>query len=514
MKKSLLATLALTSILFTGACSSQTEGTITLENGSDLFISTKDCKVTKQDIFDKIGVANTLSAVLDLVDYDVLSAKLVDDADAVNDDVTETIEQYKKIVPDFEAFLSMQGFDSEEAFVRYLELNEYRTMVVESSIEITDEEVKAAYDKKYPVKEEADSETEDEKDEDKETKENPTLEEATEELTAEIMKAKMTNEVIMTSLADARREAGFTLESGVLTDVYKTNFDPEYKANADTKVEGIAAITSTSYTAQQAYDTAIDALGLSTGVSMVDQHLLSKAYEVKDADVKEVIDGFKVQLGQQYYPYMQQQLGFTSDEQIFEHFRMLKLQEAAWEDKFPITDEQIQDLYDTYEPSISARHILVETEEEAKEIIAQLDEAEDKEETFKTLAKDKSSDGSAANGGDLGSFGKGQMVEEFEKAAYALDVDAYSAEPVESKYGYHVIYKYDEEEKKSFDEMKDQLTAQAQEENFTNERLEKILMDLRDEAEFKFEDEKLSARYEQIRSQVLEMIEEAEKEEE
>lgn len=90
---------------------------------------------------------------------------------------------------------------------------------------------------------------------------------------------------------------------------------------------------------------------------------------------------------------------------------------------------------------IKARHILVETEEEALGIIARLDAGED----FAALAKEHSLDtGSAANGGDLGYFATNgattsKMVDEFTAGAVALEIGEYSTTPVESQFGYHII---------------------------------------------------------------------------
>ena len=112
--------------------------------------------------------------------------------------------------------------------------------------------------------------------------------------------------------------------------------------------------------------------------------------------------------------------GLMNDEEIFNYFKLAALQDAAFAAEYPITDEQLQAAYNEYTPNISARHILVEDEETAKDLIAQLDAAEDKEAKFEELAKEYSKDGSASNGGDLGSFGKGQMVSEFENAAFAF----------------------------------------------------------------------------------------------
>lgn len=83
-----------------------------------------------------------------------------------------------------------------------------------------------------------------------------------------------------------------------------------------------------------------------------------------------------------------------------------------------------------------ARHILVADEATAKDIIAKLQDGED----FAELARQFSTDGSASNGGDLGWFGKGAMVAEFETAAFALkNPGDFTTTPVQSQFGYHII---------------------------------------------------------------------------
>ncbi len=89
---------------------------------------------------------------------------------------------------------------------------------------------------------------------------------------------------------------------------------------------------------------------------------------------------------------------------------------------------------------VKARHILVETEQEALDIIAQLDAGED----FAALAQKHSLDGSAADGGNLGYFATNgvttsKMVNEFTAGAVALEIGQYSPEPVKSQFGYHII---------------------------------------------------------------------------
>lgn len=90
-----------------------------------------------------------------------------------------------------------------------------------------------------------------------------------------------------------------------------------------------------------------------------------------------------------------------------------------------------------FEEQVRARHILVADEQAARDIIARLQAGED----FAELARELSTDtGSAVQGGDLGWFGKGMMVPEFETAAYALENPGdFTTEPVASSFGYHII---------------------------------------------------------------------------
>lgn len=89
-----------------------------------------------------------------------------------------------------------------------------------------------------------------------------------------------------------------------------------------------------------------------------------------------------------------------------------------------------------------ARHILVDSEKEAKNIIAELNKAgKNVESKFMELAKSKSKDPGASNGGELPPFAReGQMIPEFSKAAFALKPNTYTKEPVKTQFGYHIIY--------------------------------------------------------------------------
>ena len=512
MKKYFLATAALATTLVLGACSNKDEIGLNLPNGNENFITSTVKNVTKQEVFDKMVTDAGLSALLDLVDYDVLSKKYEIDTTEVD----TAVETYKKMYPDFENFLISQGFKDEEDFRQYFELNLYREAAARAAVTVTDEEIQAAYDEKYKKEDSSETESTEESSstETEKTEEIPTLDEVKDELKEKVIQDKLTNEFIVSTLAKEREEAGFALMNDFLEKQYM-ELSSTYNEVKDTDSSVIAKVTDHEYTVEQLYDELIPVYGLSDGISLIDTDILENKYSVEDKQIKETIDEFKVQLGTNYYPYMQQ-YGLNNDEDIYNYFKLAQLQDAAFAAEYPITDEQLQQLYDEYVPNISARHILVADEETAKEIIAKLDAAEDKEATFKQLAAQYSTDTSnASNGGDLGSFGKGQMLPEFEDAAYALAVGEYTKEPVKTSYGYHIIYKYGEDEKGSFDDLKAQLETQARQTEYTQLRLETILIKYRSEADVKFTDEELQKRYETIVASIEESAakEEASKQE-
>lgn len=133
-------------------------------------------------------------------------------------------------------------------------------------------------------------------------------------------------------------------------------------------------------------------------------------------------------------PLFQQRLAYLED-------RALRRAYFADAIAASITEESVRAEYDRFvaeftpAEEIRASHILVPTKEEADAVKADLDGGAD----FATVAKEKSIDPGAANGGDLGFFGKGMMVAPFEAAAFALTDVGQVSDPVESQFGWHVI---------------------------------------------------------------------------
>jgi peptidyl-prolyl cis-trans isomerase C len=147
-----------------------------------------------------------------------------------------------------------------------------------------------------------------------------------------------------------------------------------------------------------------------------------------------------------------------------------------------LTDEMVQQSYQDYleqnpaKTEHHARHILVESEEEAIALIEQLDGGAD----FAELAKEKSTGPSATTGGDLGFFSEDQMVPEFSAATAAIEVGSHSAEPVQSQFGWHVIKVEDRRTaaQPSYTDLEPQLREQM-----TRQVVEQLLAELRDNAE-------------------------------
>jgi peptidyl-prolyl cis-trans isomerase C len=144
----------------------------------------------------------------------------------------------------------------------------------------------------------------------------------------------------------------------------------------------------------------------------------------------------------------------------FARNRLLMDNLLASEGKAATTDEAMKKVYEDAskqivgEQEVHARHILVETEDEAKAVKAELDKGAD----FAELAKKKSKDPGASDGGDLGFFTKDQMVPEFSAVAFALEPGKIS-NPVKSQFGWHIIKVEEKRNRKApdFDQVKAQI---------------------------------------------------------
>jgi peptidyl-prolyl cis-trans isomerase C len=156
---------------------------------------------------------------------------------------------------------------------------------------------------------------------------------------------------------------------------------------------------------------------------------------------------------------------------------LVRAQVADWARSNPVTDAALKKEYDNIKSQLGdkeykVRHILVDKEDEAKEIIAALQKGE----KFEKLAERSKDPGSKANGGDLDWNAPANFVKPFSDAMVKLEKGKFTAQPVQTQFGWHVIKLDDVREAKipSFDEVKQQLAQRLQ-----GQQLDEYFRDLR-----------------------------------
>lgn len=252
------------------------------------------------------------------------------------------------------------------------------------------------------------------------------------------------------------------------------------KAKLEDGKELVLELKGMKMTANDFYDELKEEAGLATLVQNIDSYVLNNKYETTTSlknEINSTIASYKEQYGDQYLEAINYYSGsnFTNDTQLFDYILANYKRELLISDyaKSIVTDEEIEKYYNEKAVGdMRAKHILItavktddmtETEiadaekealNKAKDLITELDNGAD----FEELAKSNSSDtGSASNGGDVGYFNRGQMVEEFEEATITLEVGKYTKTPVKTTYGYHIILKTEQLEKKTLEESKDSI---------------------------------------------------------
>ena len=277
-------------------------------------------------------------------------------------------------------------------------------------------------------------------------------------------------------------------------------------------------------------------------IDLIDQSILLDKYPNSEKDANKYIEEQLAAVKENYkdengkydesalLQALSQYYGMTTIAEFEEMLELSYYRTQAMEDyaKDQITDKQIKKYYDDeIVGDIQCKHILITskatdkmTDEEkksaeetalkkAKDIIKELDKGE----KFVNLAKKYSEDKSnAEKGGDLGYFNKGDMVEPFEKAAYALKVKTYTKTPVKTEFGYHIILKSGEKDKPSLKDSKEKIIETLAKELQTSDNTIAVnaLADLRKEYGFNIEDSDLKSKYSTlISNQLLSLREQA-----
>ncbi len=263
-------------------------------------------------------------------------------------------------------------------------------------------------------------------------------------------------------------------------------------------------------------------------VDMIDHELFDEEYETteeEDQAVEEQINQLKSSYEDEttFQNVIQQYFGVSTEEELEDMLRLEYKRNEAVIDYIGdnLSDNEIQKYYDeNIIGDIKASHILItpevdndatdeekekaeeKAERQAKKIIKKLNNGED----FAELAKEYSDDSATAeDGGNLGFFNTDDMDENFMAAVKKLDIDEYTKEPVKTQYGYHIILKTDQEEKPKLKKVKAEIK-----ETLANNKLDndstlhyQTLMDIREENNMKWNDDKLEKQYKELMDQLL-----------
>lgn len=194
-----------------------------------------------------------------------------------------------------------------------------------------------------------------------------------------------------------------------------------------------------------------------------------RAKELKEEATTEVETLVATYGGEDEFNTVLASSGF-SDREDYEHqVYYYKLMSESVSKYIEVTDEEIQTAYDDYTPSFTVSHILVDDEETANDLIAQLDDGAD----FAELATENSTDtASAEKGGSLGEVNADSGLDEtFFAAAQELAEGEYTTAPVETDYGYHIIKMDEKPEKGSLEDETEQLKKSITAEKLTDSTL-------------------------------------------
>lgn len=264
-----------------------------------------------------------------------------------------------------------------------------------------------------------------------------------------------------------------------------------------------------------------DQYALSVLLNKIDDKILKEEYKDKLEDMEKYVKNYETSLKANYVDengnYDESKLnaalaqyGYSSIDVLLDQQRLSYLNDLAVTDyaKKLITDKQVKKYYDEEAVGdIHCLHILVSPEsagtesenaalEKAKGIISAIESdiksGTSAEEAFKKYEKDDS-----VKYQDLDYFNKGDMVEAFEKAAYALKKGDHSTTPVKTSYGYHIILKLDEKEKDTLENLTDKIKEDLAEEAIQEDANISVnaLVELRKSYGVEFHDDELKEQY-------------------
>ena len=293
---------------------------------------------------------------------------------------------------------------------------------------------------------------------------------------------------------------------------------PDRIAKLENGLEPVASIDGLTVTAEDLYEDMKEIYSVNNLLDIIDNKILEEKYPETDEMNTELNDQAEnyYNMYNQYYGYSKEEFltksGFGSERAFIEYLRLQYRRTQYTDDyiKDQITDKEIEKYYeDKVYGDINTKHILVKvsssaTDEEkkeaenlAKEIITKLNEGKSFDEV-KDEYKDK------ITYEELGYKAYNASLESaYMEAMQKLENNSYTKEPVQTSYGYHVIYRIDQKEKPSLEDVKEEIiTSLVSEHKSEDTSVQyKALEKMREDAKLKFTDTVLEKKYETYKSQ-------------
>lgn len=280
----------------------------------------------------------------------------------------------------------------------------------------------------------------------------------------------------------------------------------------------VAKVNGKTITADDLYTELKKQNGKNIAINLIDEFILEKEYKTTDEMKKSAeatMESYKNTYGESYQAFLEYN-GIANDKELKNILIKNTKLTSVIDDyiKKDLTEKEMKKYYEeSIYGDISAKHILISfdhasdasedeikaAEEKAKKEAEALVERIKNGEDFSALAKEYSKDdASKENGGDLGYFNTGDMVKEFEEAAYALEVNEYTKEPIKTTYGYHIILKTGAKKKPSYKKSKDTVIEKLIEKAKTEDATvsAKAMKALREKYNLKIKDKTIKKEYE------------------
>lgn len=287
--------------------------------------------------------------------------------------------------------------------------------------------------------------------------------------------------------------------------------------------EAVTTLKEGNISADQLYSEIKTKYGAAALVDLIDHQILDKKYK-EDDDLKDYIKEQEKQIKDSAkqnnvsYEYLLNYYGYSDEDAFKDSLALNYRRNLAVNDYLEerVSDKEMKTYYDeSIKGDIKAKHILIKpnttsemTSEEqkkaeekalnkAKDIINKLNKGEKWDDLAKKYSED---DTNNEKGGDLGWIKTGDMVSEFENAAWDLKKGKYSATPVKTTYGYHIIYKTDEKAKPKLDEVKDKVIEKVVSQKLSADAglYYETLNKVRKQSDLKIVDSELSKLYKQL----------------